>query len=175
MKTKARNLATSDLHFGHSGIVEYCNRPTTPEKHNQWIVDTLNSQINPQDTVYHHGDLAFRCKNHDELIALLLTLNGTWRLIPGNHDDPKFLKKLCEHDKFELLPPIFELKINKQTIVMCHYPIENWNKQRYGSIHTHGHLHDNECRINIENRYNVCLDYDNFKVVDLNELVNKHK
>lgn len=163
---------TSDLHFNHTSIIDYCNRPVSDDrKHNDWIISQLNSVITPADTVYHLGDLILRLSKKDwsRAVTLLHRLNGKWKLIPGNHDERKFLKYLeaVAPNKFEILEPIHELKINKNTFVFCHYPLQSWNKMRYGSVHLHGHLHNTELEYKVDNRFNVCFDANNFLPVRL--------
>ena len=46
---------TSDLHLFHSKVIDFCNRPTDPEHHNEWVIDKLNGLIKPEDEVYHLG------------------------------------------------------------------------------------------------------------------------
>lgn len=166
---------TSDLHFNHDSIVKYCNRPCSVENHDAWLLETLNSQINDNDIVYHVGDLALYRgkKSENNILSYLGQLNGKWKLIPGNHDENKLFRRLVDEfgDKFEILQPIHELKMNKQTIVMCHFPIQNWNKMRYGSIHLHGHMHNVELNYQVPNRHNVCFDYNDFKVLSLDKYV----
>src|SRR3954447_21806554 len=78
---------TSDSHFGHLRIAEFCNRPWLGmpiEAMNEGLVKAWNSVVSPEDTVYHYGDLALG--NFVESMALMPLLNGNKYLIPGNHD-----------------------------------------------------------------------------------------
>lgn len=62
-------------------------------------------------------------------------------VVPGNHDR---VQRLSEAG-FVVLPPIHEIKLvdgdAKRRVVLCHYPIEEWNGLFQGSIHLHGHTH----------------------------------
>ena len=51
---------SGDLHFNHSNIIKYCNRPfKNVEEMNRVIIDNWNALIKFDDTVYHLGDFAF--------------------------------------------------------------------------------------------------------------------
>lgn len=81
---------TSDTHFGHKNIVDYCGRPyrtadgqiDVPAM-NEDIVARWNSKVQPGDTVYHLGDFAM---GPEENLLLRKRLNGKIILITGNHD-----------------------------------------------------------------------------------------
>lgn len=54
---------TSDTHFGHTNIIEYCNRPfSCIEEMNGKIINNINSKVKHNDILYHLGDFSFR--NH---------------------------------------------------------------------------------------------------------------
>ncbi len=76
---------TSDLHFGHEGVIRYCNRPfANLDEMHAALIKRWNERVRPDDTVYVIGDLAL-C--HFSVFApLAAQLNGTKILIQGNHD-----------------------------------------------------------------------------------------
>lgn len=76
---------TSDLHFGHAGVIRYCGRPfTTLEEMHEALIKNWNECVREGDTVYVLGDLAL-CPFRDfEPIAK--RLKGRKILIRGNHD-----------------------------------------------------------------------------------------
>lgn len=137
----------ADTHFGHDNIRAYCDRPfASIEEHDAAIVNNWNTVVGKNDTVYHLGDLAFfRGRNKtNKLVDLCNSLNGKKYLILGNHDRGSNLYKLGIN--FDILGSYYDLKIQdpemgKVTIVLCHYPIERWNKKHFGSLHLHGHCH----------------------------------
>ena len=75
----------------------------------------------------------------DEAIAFGKVLNGKIYFIEGNHDGRWYGKIKM----FNYLPPIYELKYNKQMYVLSHYPMRAWNKSFHGSCHIFGHEHGN--------------------------------
>lgn len=162
-------LVTSDLHFFHDNIVQHCNREHLPKTHNEWILDKLNSVINDGDTVYHLGDFAYGKYKLPDLKDIISKLNGNWLFVLGNHDKENQLKAACEGTPHKVLGDYHTLRYREKTFIMFHYPIENWWNMYRGSIHLHGHTHNNSPR-KIENRHNVCLDYEQ-KVYKLDEFI----
>lgn len=152
---------TSDLHFYHKNIIKHCNRPPPTEELNDWIINKLNSKINPEDTVYHLGDFSFKCKVH-QYTDLFSKLNGSWKFIIGNHDNEHYLREACKQiNGFTCLGHYCEEKIDGVKIVLCHYPIESWNAMHRSRPHFHGHLHNTNHHGSykkMDNRFNVCMD-----------------
>jgi calcineurin-like phosphoesterase family protein len=51
---------TSDLHFRHTNIIEYCKRPfASTEEMEDGLVEEIKSKVGPNDDVYHLGDFTF--------------------------------------------------------------------------------------------------------------------
>lgn len=135
---------TSDLHFGHKNIIQYCNRPfqSVPEM-NQALLEELRSKVGPEDTLFFLGDLAF--KNFDP--ECLPGKQVIW--VRGNHD-----KKYISHRITQV--PYWEETYNGTMVVMFHYPIEEWNQCHRGSVHLHGHCHGTGTAV--KNRLDVGWD-----------------
>ena len=91
----AKQFIVSDLHFGHKNIIEYCDRPTTIECMDEWLINQLNKYIDENDDVYHVGDFTLKNKNIDYMLSILKRLNGKWKFILGNHDHEESINKLC--------------------------------------------------------------------------------
>jgi calcineurin-like phosphoesterase family protein len=47
--------------------------------------------------------------------------------------------------------------VDSKKVVLCHYPIEDWSGRYRGSIHLHGHIHNQKVS-NIKNRLNVSME-----------------
>jgi calcineurin-like phosphoesterase family protein len=80
---------TSDLHFGHANISEFCDRPFVHgpagvDEMNHAIIENWNAQVDPEDTVWILGDLVMG--KIAVTLPLLGELNGQLYLVPGNHD-----------------------------------------------------------------------------------------
>lgn len=75
---------TSDTHFYHTNIIQYCNRPySSVEEMNEALVTNWNEVVAPTDTVYHLGDFSLAARPVELFTP---RLNGTKILVPGNHD-----------------------------------------------------------------------------------------
>jgi calcineurin-like phosphoesterase family protein len=76
---------TSDPHFGHKNIIEYCHRPWSDiKKMNQGLIDNWNALVKEEDQVYLLGDVSF--VDNEWTGSLLRKLHGVIYHIKGNHD-----------------------------------------------------------------------------------------
>lgn len=103
-----------------------------------------NSIVNPEDTVYILGDVAFM--NAADSVKVLTRLNGVKILVEGNHDS-KLLEDQSFRECFAQVHKYLEITHNNQLICMCHYPIYDHNRAGRGSIMLHGHRHGNPTNI----------------------------
>lgn len=78
-----RTFFIADTHFGSENIRLYENRPfgSVSEMDRAMIVG-WNETVSPEDTVWHLGD--FGAEGHEA--EILSKLNGTIKLVKGNHD-----------------------------------------------------------------------------------------
>lgn len=127
---------TSDTHFNHAKVIEYCARPyPNTDAMNTAIIDNWNARVTPEDTIYHLGDFAMGQLKYAP--ALFDRLKGRKVLIKGNHD-PKKVRALPWAEVHE--GPL-QISIGSQLVVMLHYPMVSWNHKSHGAIHLHGHSH----------------------------------
>ena len=76
---------TSDLHFGHVNIIQFCGRPARDiDEMHDIIIDNWNNTVGVDDEVWVLGDFALG--KIRETLPLVGLLNGTKHLIAGNHD-----------------------------------------------------------------------------------------
>lgn len=81
---------SSDHHFGHSKIIEYCNRPFhNVHEMDEEMIARWNAVVKPEDTIYHLGDFAFFKGGPDVLKDITRRLNGYKIMVMGNHDKRK--------------------------------------------------------------------------------------
>ncbi len=133
---KVTDFFTSDTHFHHAKIIQFCNRPyATVEEMNEDIITKWNSVVGNKDRVFHLGD--FSWGNFEKTKSVFDRLHGQKHLILGNHDDPRIHKKLGWNwiDKME------EVRIGDKLYQLCHYPQQSWDKSFHGARHVHGHCH----------------------------------
>lgn len=154
-----KHFITSDLHFWHQNILKYSPQTRgqwdTVEDMNKGIVEAWNQLVTVEDHTYILGDVAF-C-GVDKAVELLNQLNGTKTLIIGNHDE-----KLAQHAKFRNcfveVAHYKTIKHNDQYIVLMHYPIAQWDRKHYGSLHFHGHMHGKPSGLEGQNHLDVGFD-----------------
>lgn len=137
------NFFTSDLHFGHSRIIEYCNRPfENVHAMNTALIENWNARVKDDDTVYLLGDVSFLpASRTDEILAVL---KGKIHLIRGNHDK----KSKLNFGRFASVNDLLGVKIQEpgfqgkgQYIVMCHFALKVWEHRHHGAWHIYGHSH----------------------------------
>ena len=137
---------TADTHFGHENVIKYARRPfRNADEMDIELVKKWNAVVNPDDLVYHVGDVAL-C-SFPRAMWLVSSLYGRKRLVFGNHD--KILRKKKEFIAlFEHTSDIFEVRVEDpscewgyQPIVLCHYAMRVWNKSHYGAWQLYGHSH----------------------------------
>ena len=146
---------TSDLHFSHRNIAKFCPqfRPATESiaELDEFMIQVWNDTVSPEDTVYNLGDVSFA---HDikQMEQVLRRLNGKHHLIYGNHDgqivqhQQRFLNATKDDGNPMLSSAQHYLKLRvpeiQQTLVLFHYPIQEWDGCHKGWYHLYGHLHD---------------------------------
>ena len=86
---------TSDTHYGHSNIIEYCNRPFRDCHHmNKRLIAESNMRVADGDVVVCVGDFCIR--GREKYKSFLRQLNGNWVFVRGNHDKNNGVKGLCD-------------------------------------------------------------------------------
>ncbi|MBO4247359.1 metallophosphoesterase [Halomicrobium sp. IBSBa] len=76
----------SDHHFGHSNIIEYCDRPfTSVGEMDSALLDRHYETVDPDDLLVHLGDVAMDMRDGQETIEYFQQLGGDL-LLQGNHD-----------------------------------------------------------------------------------------
>lgn len=142
IKTSEQNVwFTSDTHFGHKNIIKFCEK-TRPfssiDEHDDHIISKWNSQVQPNDIVFHLGDFSFG--NLTFTKGVLEQLNGRKVLIYGNHDQViRDNESAQEH--FEACVDYLRVKIDGVTVILMHFPIFSWDCKGHGAYHLHGHTH----------------------------------
>ena len=105
------------------------------------MIKAWNEKIAPGDDVYHLGDIAF-IRDMNVYKQVVERLNGNIHIIFGNHDHLPFMKE-CSNIK-SICRGYMDLDVENQSIALCHFPFEEWNKMHHGSWHFHGHVHNSD-------------------------------
>lgn len=168
----------SDTHFFHANILKFKNDnndPNSPriracyssvEEMHEDMVKKWNSVVKQGDKVYHLGDVTF-CYDRP-FKELMSRLNGSKRLILGNHDKVKGTVLLDYFDKLELWYG-FHFKGEKKLNFTCsHIPVR-LESLRDGNFNVHGHTHQNV--LEDPHYINVCVEQIDYTPVHLDEIL----
>lgn len=124
----------ADPHFGKVAK----NRPfQTADEQDQVIMQNWNSVVTDEDEVYILGDVVYKSKQRPEYY--FEQLRGQKHLILGNHD--KWSRKVDLDKYFISTSHIKEITDDNNHIILCHYPMVEWPRSWYGSLHIFGHIH----------------------------------
>lgn len=180
IKLKENTFFTSDTHFCHDKDFLYKPRGySSIKEHDENIVIKWNNTVQKNDTVIHLGD--FCLTDVQKSIEYIRELNGNIFWLRGNHDtDAKvdYILNNCNNvmvfDNDEYVQ-IFQY--NKCHIYCSHYPTltSNFDDGYFNShlINLHGHTHQKENWLNINNpfMYHVGLDSHNCTPVNIEEII----
>lgn len=167
---------TSDTHFGHKNIIEYCNRPFKDvDDMNACLIRNWNEVVSPDDTVWHLGDFAMGDKSLWP--SYRTQLNGTIVFWQGNHDAPdtKFRAALDSRDVVnqETLE-----HFNGYKLWIAHVPVGgdqriNVNRETkpHYSLALCGHVHDSWTYNTRIRCLNVGVDVWNYTPIPLTKVL----
>lgn len=178
---------TSDTHFGHSKIIDYCKRPfSSIEEHDKTLIQNWNNVVGQDDTVFHLGDFAYG--NSQFISNIIKQLNGNIILIKGNHDLRNMNPTL--YNIFSDVVYQARILIDKQTVYLNHFPFlcfdhgdinlykDNYSIQLFGHVHS-GPLTSSEDvnRLNtlFPTQYDVGVDNNNYTPISWTDVKNKIK
>lgn len=131
----------SDLHLGHMNAIRFDNRPFRDTAHmEKAILNNWNSKIMPNDDVYILGDIFYHYPYNKK--AFIEKLCGRLHFIVGNHDKGLINEKPVL-SLFESVDLIKRIDDNGRMVILCHYPIADWDGKYHGSYHIYGHVHAN--------------------------------
>ena len=173
---------TSDLHFGHLGILRLCHRPfASVEEMDEALIENWNKKVHQGDTVYIVGDLIWDKKRASEYLS---KLNGKKILIYGNHDE-HMINDSEYRSFFEEICPMKFVSLNGHPMTLCHYPMLEWkNSRKAGTSRLgyliYGHIHNNvlpeyQPLFSTFNALNAGADINGFQPVSFEELVKNNE
>ena len=111
---------TSDTHWGHVNILEFCNRPyKNVEEMNYRLIDNWNKKVPADGLVFHLGDFAWG--GYPFWKNIRDQLNGKIILIKGNHDE-KNLTTTGAQELFEHVAYQMKIRIEGRAIYLNHNP-----------------------------------------------------
>ena len=126
---------TSDTHFSHVNIINYCNRPfDNVEEMNNILIQKWNKVVQDGDIVWHLGDFALGDKT--KIPEIVQQLHGNIYLVKGNHDNRsnQFYRD-CGFKEVYNLPVVLD-----EFIVLSHAPMPFVPSSTM--VNLYGHVHD---------------------------------
>jgi calcineurin-like phosphoesterase family protein len=167
---------TSDEHYGHARIIEYCNRPFRDvDQMTEELIKRHNLLVKEEDLVIHVGDFTFK---QALMPAILERLKGRHALVAGNHDGCHRCHNNYEKATHKYLDAGF-VSVAQSTVVenflVAHLPYVG-DYSRYGQFRPkdeglwllHGHVHE---AWKVRDRMvNVGVDQWSYAPVSLEEL-----
>lgn len=146
---------------------------TSPEESWEDVLTKVNSRVGEFDTLYYLGDMFLNATDEQCLDWLSKVNCNLIYIILGNHESniyrlyKNYIKQFAVGD-IEIYPLkinnlVFlgdyqEIQIGKIKVVLSHYPIHSWNGMNRGSIHLHGHQHNNDPSRNPDYKIGKCFD-----------------
>ena len=176
----------SDTHFRHANILKFKDHAGNPvrshlfntvDEMDEHMIERWNSVVKQGDIVYHLGDVAMLNTLEDEqwFKKNWPRLNGSKRLIVGNHDDIKFLSSGGFFKKVGMwrMFPEFGLMLSHvplhiSSLLRMNKPDGVWPDDCEPLLNLIGHIHQNPAP---EGPYrNVCVEVTNYTPVNIEEL-----
>lgn len=175
---------TSDTHFRHANILKFTDSTTGAlvrpqfadvDAMDEHMIEQWNSVVKKGDIVYHLGDVVIGDKEWFK--KNWPRLNGSKRLIVGNHDDIKFLASggfFAKVSMWRMFPEF--------GLMLSHVPLHEKSLYRYPSkdggdceltepvplLNVHGHIHQNPSPAGPYRC--VCVEQTNYTPVNIEEL-----
>ena len=189
---------TSDTHHSHKNICigvsdwddkeKSCRNFQTLEEMNELIVNNINKYVKADDILYHLGDWSFGGIENIWEFRKRIKCKNIY-LVPGNHDHHIKKNKLLLQKEYdiniyaydcflEVLPELTKIKIDKQEIILCHFPLEEWENMDRGSIHLHAHCHHTKDYTDLNmyaKRKDVGMDWEEFRPYSWEEIKEEMK
>lgn len=136
------NFVISDTHFGHTNSWEKFKkadgsplRPfTSTEEMDETMIERWNAKVKENDVVYHLGDVVI----NKRYLPLMSRLNGSKRLIMGNHD-------IFGHEEYlKYFKKVAGVRVFVDQFILSHIPLHPDSITGRFKVNVHGHLHANE-------------------------------
>lgn len=153
---------TSDEHYGHRNIIKYCDRPFADvDEMDKTLISNHNSVVRQDDMVIHAGDFTLMRKREDVQKKYVRHLNGKHVFLMGSHD--YWLKGWG-------VSQIWETKIQKKYVVVCHYAMRVWARSHYNAFQLYGHSHGNLEPVG--KQWDIGVDNNNFFPLSSTQIIN---
>jgi len=135
-----------DTHFYHTNIIEFCNRPFSDvNEMNEAIIRKWNNVVDPDDIVYHLGDVGLT-RGTIDLSKIVNRLFGRKILIRGNHDGG--VQSMIAMGFIAAVESIV-LQVSNHKLLLQHGPLYTALPEGVSYV-IHGHIHNTTHRQRVE-------------------------
>lgn len=122
------NYYIADMHLGHKNVLKFDSRPfESVEEMNKTLIANWNAKVTDEDDVWLLGDFCYRSDKDPSFY--LKQLKGRKHLIIGNHDKAT-VKSASALKYFESVERLQHVKDRNHNVIVCHFPLANWNAIR---------------------------------------------
>jgi len=173
-----------------------CRNFQTLEEMNKTIVNNINKYVKQDDILYHLGDWSFGGIENIWEFRKQINCENIY-LVPGNHDHHVKKNKIlpnCHNPFIEIenepnsvyyrqvpakdifttvLPELTKIVIDKQEVILSHFPLEEWENMDRGSWMLHGHSHHTKDYTDLNmyaKRMDVGMDWEEFRPYNWDEI-----
>ena len=134
------NFYIADMHLGHKNVLKFDNRPfESVSEMDMVLMENWNKRVSHDDDVYILGDMCYHSEHRPAWY--LKQLKGKKHLIQGNHDGA-LLKDFEVMGCMDSVDKMLFVQDSGKHIVLCHFPIAEWNGFHKGAYHIYGHIHN---------------------------------
>lgn len=155
---------------------------------NKLIVSNINKYVKQDDILYHLGDWSFGGIENIWEFRKQIKCKNIY-LVPGNHDHHIKKNKILAQKEYDIniyahdcflavLPELIKINLDKQEIILSHFPLEEWENIDRGSIHLHGHCHHTKDYTDLNmysKRMDVGMDWEEFRPYSWEEIKKEMK
>jgi len=166
-KDRMNTYITTDSHFNHERVKEYCGRPENYES----IIWSELYNLTEEHLLIHLGDICWY--DNIEIHKKIAELRCRKVLVRGNHDK-KSDHWYLEHG-WDFVCDTFQITRHKKKVLFSHKP-RAWDG--YFDINIHGHLHNSQHNmgnnllgIQRHGQYLVCIEDLNYKLIKLDTIL----
>lgn len=174
------NYYISDMHIGHKNVLKFDGRPfQSVEEMNETLIVNWNRKVTDEDDVWVLGDFCYRSEKDPALY--LKQLKGKKHLIIGNHDKVTVNSSSSSAlSYFESVERLQHIKDREYNVIVCHFPLADWNAKHRGSYHIYGHIHNNKDEVyefmkRQERALNAGCMINNYEPVTIEELIENNR
>lgn len=159
----------SDTHFSQKSICSYRKQFSTVEEHDQYVFDTIMTNLGKRDTLWILGDVCFTVDGFHKYVVPIANYVNKLHIILGNHDLER-----KEAPNIHLYTHVGYIKnevsihsmVSYKGFWLTHAPIHP--DELRGKRNIHGHVHN--ATINDDRYINVCCEAVNYIPKTLEEL-----